>query len=402
MHTSTPTRESVFPNGVSRRSIWRSTLFVSNCLFLILFCAQSAGTTFGTGTDWTAIVAQARMVAVTRQGSGLCNSVAFSQIPGHRDLFVGRLKENTGPDGCSGDNWALALFEMNWKDSELRFVRYLLRPPFPIPGDDRVIQSVYDPYAVGFKGEVWVAFECAAPGSVSSCIGPLDLDRGIPVNRVSAPASGGPESKSDAWSVSASDPKLLVFRGHLYLYWTVIRSDEHRWIDGTTRGVELIEDDSPQKRLWAKNAVGRRMRANDTQLTAEVWSPTANDALSNSIADVFGVYTAGNAIFAVAGLGGSGKAPGEECLTPEGNSFGCFRLAISRASEPLESHAFNGSSVHAVGFPGNPQEYSRIIEGPDGGLFMMGAYLDPPERYAAQYQGHTLRRGLFLYPISVR
>jgi hypothetical protein len=401
MHTSTPTRERTFPT-VSRRSISRRTLFVLSCLFPIFFCAQSAATALRTGSDWTAMLAQARMVAVTRQGSSLCNSVAFSQIPGDRELFVGRVLENTGPDGCSGDNWALALFEMNWKDSELRFVRYLLRPPLPIPGDDRVIQSVYDPYAVSFKGEVWVAFECAAPGSVSSCIGPLDLERGIQVNRVSAPASGGPKSKSDAWSVSASDPKLLVFRGHLYLYWTVIRSDEHGWIDGTTRGVELIEDDSPQKRLWSANAVGQRMRASDTRLTAEVWSPTANDALSNSIADVFGVYTDGNAIFAVAGLGGSGKAPDEECLTPEGNSFGCFRLAISRASEPLESHAFNVRSVHAVGFPWNPQEYSRIVEGPDGGLFMMGAYLDPPERYAAQYQGHTLRRGLFLYPISVR
>ena len=362
--------------------------------------AESRDIQIATGVHWHASAGDAQMVSVTKDGGGLCNSVSFSQIPGHLDFFVGRWKENINPDECSGNNWAIALFEMNWDKRELRFVRYILRPPFTIPGDGRVVQSVYDAYAVEFNGEIWIAFECAAPDSVSACIAPLDLQNGIAVARISVPVSGGPRTNTEGWRVSASDPKLLLYRRHLYLYWTVIRSDDHGWIDGTTRGVELAED-LREKRLWVRNSIGRPVRSSDRRLTAEVWSPAPDDASSDSFTDIQYILTNGKDIFAIAALGGHGEAPGEKCLNPSGDSFGCFRLVISKASEPLRNHIFNNSSVDIVGFPENPQEYSRVAQGPAGKLFLMGMYLDPPEKYAARYRGHTIARGLMLYPIAV-
>jgi hypothetical protein len=362
--------------------------------------AESRNIQIATGRPWRASASDAQMVSVTKDGGGLCNSVAFSQLPGHLDFFLGRLKENIGPDKCSGNNWAIALFEMNWDKKELRFVRYILRPPFAIAGDGRTIQSVYDAYTIDFNDESWITFECAAPESVSACVAPLDLQNGVEIARVSVPVSGGPKSNTEGWRVSASDPKLLVYRRHLYLYWTVIRSDDHGWIDGTTRGVELAED-LPERRLWAHDSIGRPVRSNDEKLTTEVWSPTPGDPSSDSFVDVFDIFAHGTDVFAIAALGGHGEASGEKCLVPSGNTFGCFRLVISKASHPLQNHIFNTGTVDTIGFPENPQEYSRVVQGPNGKLFIMGMYFDPPGKYAARYQGHTLARGLMLYPISV-
>lgn len=386
---------------MSNNVIARTLLLVALTTLGILG-APAFAVDLGTAHDWKAITSDAHSVNVTKDGSGLCNSVAFSQIPGHTDLFLGRLKENTGPDGCSGNNWAIALFQMDWDKKELHFIRYVLKPPFSIPGDGRTINSAYDPYAIQFKGEIWAAFECAAPDSVSSCIGPVSLEKGMDVSRISVPASGGAKTTSEAWRVSASDPKLLVFRGHLYLYWTVIRSDEHGSIDGAVRGAQLVEDERQPRRLWVKEAAGHGARADDGTLTVETWGPTPDDPLKNSFVDLFGIYTNGNDIVASAGIGGRGTAPGEQCFTPSGTSFGCFRLTISKVSDPLGHDALNAGEVHLDGFPANPQEYSRVVEGPKGTVFMMGMYFDPPKKYAAQYQGRLIPRGLLLYPISVR
>jgi hypothetical protein len=381
---------------------------VPSCLMLILagLCfsgqvsAESRNIPIVTGRHWHASPGDAQMVSVTRDGGGLCNSVSFSQIPGHLDLFFGRLKEGTGPDKCAGNNWALALFEMNWNKKELRFVRYILKPPFSIAGDGRTIQSVYDAYSIEFNDEIWIAFECAAAESVAACAAPLDLQNGVAVARVSVPVSGGPRSDTEDWRVSASDPKLLLYRRRFYLYWTVIRSDGHGWIDGTTRGVELAEEPR-ERRLWAHDSIGRTVRSSDMKLTTEVWSPTPGDASSDSFVDISDIFSNGKDVFAIAALGGHGEVPGEECLSPSGSSFGCFRLVISKAPEPLQNRIFNNAGVDMTGFPENPQEYSRVVRDPNGKLFMMGMYVDPPEKYAAKYQGHTLARGLRIYPISV-
>jgi hypothetical protein len=290
---------------------------------------------------------------------------------------------------------------MNWEKKELHYVRDILSPPFTIQGDGRVIQSVYDPFAIAFGGEIWMAFECATPQSTSSCIAPLDM-KGAVVTRVSVPVSGGPKTSEEQWGVSASDPKLLFFRQHLYLYWTVIRFDGQGWIDGTTRGTELVEDNLRERRLWAKDAVGQPVRSDDKKRTVEVLGLAPLDATSDTFADVFGIYTNDESVFAIAALGGHGTAPGEKCLSPLGSSFGCYRLEISRANRPLQNRAFNDGELSVVGFPENPQEYSRIVEGPNGKLFIMGMYFDPPEKYAAKYQGHTVPHGLRLYPISIK
>jgi hypothetical protein len=394
--------------SAKRLRLLETAIRLPSCLILILVSlffsgqvsAESRDIQLVTGHHWHASTSDAVTISVTKDGGGLCNSVSFSQIPRHPDLFLGRLKENTSPDKCSGNNWSIALFEMNWEKKELRFVKYILRPPFAIATDGRTIQSVYDAYSIEFNDEIWITFECAAPESVSACVAPLDLLKGVAVERVSDPVSGGPKSKTEDWRVSASDPKLLLYRGHLYLYWTVIRSGDHGWIDGTTRGAELAED-LRERRLWVHDSIGRPVRSNDGKLTTEVWSPTPGDASSDSFVDVFDILTTGKDVFAIAALGGHGETAGEQCLSPSGNSFGCFRLVISKASQPLQNHIFNKSNVDTVGFPENPQEYSRVIQGPNGKLFMMGLYLDPPDKYAARYQGHAIARGLMLYPISV-
>jgi hypothetical protein len=375
-------------------------LVLAGVFFSGLVSAESRNIQIGAGRIWHATASDAQFVSVTKDGGGLCNSVSFSQVPGHLDFFLGRLKENTDPDKCSGNNWAIALFEMNWNEKELRFVRYILRPPFTIAGDGRTIQSVYDAFPVEFNGEMWIAFECAAPESVSACVAPFDLQKGVEVVRISVAVSGGPKSNTEHWRVSASDPKLLSYRRHLYLYWTVIRSDDRGWIDGSTRGAELVES-LRERRLWAQHSIGRSVRSNDGKLTTEVWSPTTSDASSDSFVDVFDIFTNGNDVFAIAALGGHGEATGEQCLSPSGNSFGCFRLVVSEASGPLLNHIFNNRRVDMIGFPVNPQEYSRIVQDRNGKLFMMGMYLDPPEKYAARYQGHKFARGLLLYPVLV-
>lgn len=375
---------------------------VLNCFLIGAAYSETSGLPLGAAREWTANLDSAHRVDVTQDGAALCNSVAFSQVPGHRELFLGRVKENTNDNKCSGNNWALALFQMDWTKMDLHFVRYILKPPFTVPGDGRVINSAYDPYAIEFKGELWAAFECAASDSVSSCIGPVDLEKGMDNGRISLPASGGPKSNSDPWVVSASDPKLLSFRERLYLYWTVIRSDEHGWHDAAVRGAELVGNEGARKSLWLKDAGSRAVRSNDNKMTVATWSPSANDPLSDSVADVFGLYPNGNSIIASAGLGGHGKAAGESCLSPGGSSQGCYRLTIARASDPLARDAFSGADIHTVGFPENPQEYSRVVQSPDGSLFVMGMYMEPPAKYAAQYKGHALPRGLMIYPISVK
>jgi len=394
-----PEKELRIPEAATQLPTWLMLILVS-MFFSEQVSAESRSIQIGTGHSWYASASDAQMVSVTKDGGGLCNSVSFSQIPGQLDFFVGRLKENTGADKCSGNNWAIGLFEMNWDKKELRFVRYLLRPPFTIAGDGRTIQSAYDAYAIEFNDEIWITFECAAPESVSACVAPLDLKNGVEVARISVPVSGGPKSNTEDWQVSASDPKLLLYRRHIYLYWTVIRYDDHGWIDGTTRGVELTED-LRERRLWARNSIGLPVRSSDRKLTTEAWSPTPGDASSDSFTDVFDIFTNGKDVFAIAALGGNGEAPGEKCLSPSGHSFGCFRLVISKASEPLQNHIFNNRTTNYIGFPENPQEYSRVVQDPRGKLFVMGMYFDPPEKYAGKYQGHTVPRGLEFYPISV-
>src|ERR1700730_3554114 len=95
---------------VSTRLACHFTLILLHCVFASAICAEPSGISLGEGHDWTASTGSAQVVKVTKDGSGLCNSVAFSQVPGHRDLFLGRLKQNTSPDKCSGDNWSMGLF----------------------------------------------------------------------------------------------------------------------------------------------------------------------------------------------------------------------------------------------------------------------------------------------------
>ncbi len=89
-----------------------------------------------------------------------CNSVAFAQLPGNNEYFLGRqLINDTNGDGCAGTSWNLALYSMNWSTNVLTFDRYVLQPTVLVDGAS--LESAYDPTAAIIDNETWVAFECA-------------------------------------------------------------------------------------------------------------------------------------------------------------------------------------------------------------------------------------------------
>lgn len=156
---------------------------------------------------------------------GLCNSVSFHQIPGNGNYFIGRRLINTTTDGCSGSNWTLSLFQMDWSSHTLNRIRDVISLPVALTDQNATITSAYDPTVMSFNGELWMSFECvdtgASSGGVSSCLAPIssttfDVDTARMTVAVSAIQQ---TAFNDGYS--ASVPKLFQFGGTPYMYWSV-------------------------------------------------------------------------------------------------------------------------------------------------------------------------------------
>jgi hypothetical protein len=345
-----------------------------------------------------------------RAGAGLgalavaapgCNAVAFTQVPDMLDLFVGRkLNGADEQNGCAGKAWSLDLLRMDWNAHRLSVVQTILQTPASILGGRARLDSAYDPYAAKFRGEYWVAFECAGyeiPGA-SACMGPFDPrtpGNGIDLSRTYIVVYGRSSDPRDQFTYSASGPKLLVFGDRLYLYWTAVKywtppgRKDHQWLTIATRGMELVQDPSGKRLLWGKGANGP-VASYDPARNAEVWGVDPADPRSNQTADMFSTAVVGKVIYATAGLGGSG------CLTPLGTSSGCYRLAISVSTAPLGPHAFNQHLVPEDLLPANPQEYTRLFRQPSGEFCLMGQFLKPLPQSPAE---RSLPKGVHCIPL---
>jgi hypothetical protein len=77
-------------------------------------------------------------------------------------------------------------------------------------------------------------------------------------------------------------------------------------------------------------------------------------------------------------------------------------MEIARASQALGERIFNKGRFELKDLPSNPEEYSRIIEGPDGSKYVVGMYLPPPAKYAAKYTSRGVPKGLLIYPIQLK
>jgi hypothetical protein len=330
---------------------------------------------------------QNELTPITYDGN---NSVSFAQLPGQVNNFLGRYLL-----GQQGSNWAIANYTMSWtaQPEHLTFTGYAFLPPQTIVGG-HVVTTSYDATVASFGGEVWAAFECGGSGFIgaSTCVGPYNTTSGlIDPTRTTVAIDGQSAIPGDTYGYSASVPKLLAFQGNLYVYWTVVKQQlsNAAWVNLTSRGAQL-EETSGQ--MWVAGTTAT-ISSNDPARTIEVWG-LGTSSESNLTADMQGVFTDGQHVFATAGLGGN--AGGQTCLTPLVGNAGCYRLAISRSLSPLGPEIFsNGDQLGDDHLISNSQDYTRAFTAPDGSLNLMailyGASAGAPD---------PVTPGYYRYPVS--
>jgi hypothetical protein len=323
---------------------------------------------------------------------GTCNSNAFAQIAAHPDYFLGRRGSNGGT--CADfDPESLALFKMDWRTYTLNFERYVLKPPLEVSAGNEpvMVRSIYDPSVALYNGELWVAFECAAPRFIgaSACIGPFELDSGgIDPSRMTLVISAGSADPTSAYSYTAAVPNLITFNNRLYVYWSAIELHKatRHWERIAIRGVELVEETSGLRRVWASGSRGSAVASHDPSRNVEVLGPNPADAYSDQAADLKGAYAADGHVYLIASVGGRGPQRTEACTTAKGTSYGCFRMQVFRASVPLGGNVFT----------------SRLVA-PDGTLKIIGEFFNSPAGFT--YPPNTLHlespQALIIYPFDV-
>ncbi len=327
-----------------------------------------------------------------------CNSVAYAQIPSHLDMFIGRIQATDDPVHCAKGNpyWTLGLFRMDWASKELTLVKPLFMPPVRASSSIELITG-YDPHVVEFNGETWVGFECAGHGikSVAVCIAPFDPETSkIDLDRLTVPIDGKPPLPPP-W-ISASVPKLLSYKGHLYLYWSVVEKDAQRHFvyAVTQRGAELVQESNGSRRLWVKNSGNVPVYTQDERLTVEVMKRPPQDDRSNYIADVMDVEAVNDLIIVLTAVGGTA---GAACRLPQDDSPGCYRLKITATKRPLALDGFSDMSFKGK-LPPNGQEYSRLFREPNGSYILIGHYFKPtPQNFGSDF----VPAGMLAYSIPL-
>lgn len=363
-----------------------------------------------------------------------CNATSFAQLPGNPSMFIGRrlvtiegkLAGVSGANDCSGgdpaneakgrpfNRWGLVLDRFDWKTHRFISATALLDTSIdPRTGQTHAlvtggpmrglrIRSAYDPTVALHDNTTYVAFECTVENGskfnvdqTSSCIsvydpntGKLDMDRTLVI-------LGG--IQKGAIGEVAAVPRLLAFKGRLYLYWSALKVGKAVINSSAVRGAELtVVNGIPQ----IKGAVGM-VRPFDP-LSTEVWT-LGRDKMSNQIANLMGFWVDGDSIIAFAALGGRG------CNDPLGKVRGCYRLAAKRSSAPLGQNTFGGGDDVDLGLPTNPQEYAALVVDPQGRRWLMGHFIRPPSNGfadripappAAYWRTNKRQSALVLVPIK--
>lgn len=377
-------------------------------LYLNLIPAWAQSPNDFLGRDGTAIT-------VTKGNSPVdhtCNAVAFSQIPGQTDYFIGRAHDYAppgSPSKCvpnrppSGITW-LALFKMDWQAHTLNYVREVLVPPVEIAGAGGrtvLLRNAYDPSVIAYNEEIWVAFECGGVPmrGISSCMGPLDARTyTIDPRRISTIVEGGPTGTG--YIYSASVPNLFVFHNRVYVYWSAIQVDAEskKWLTCTVRGMQLVQDSSRLGRFWGLGSVGQPVPSYDPSLNVEVLGLNPSDPISDQCVDMKGVYAGANDIYVAAALGGKGPAGTQNCLGAGGDSYGCFRLQIFHTSSPLGPHILNRQPLRSPSLPLNPTAYDRFFIDNRRQLSIMGQFYPPHGDY---HEANVVPPGMRSFPIAL-
>jgi hypothetical protein len=338
-----------------------------------------------------------------------CNSTVFAQIPGHRDYFLGRIRGNGGP--CPSSQRELpgvALFQMDWSSHTLNFRRVVVQPSTMISAGRKPtrIHHAYDPSVAAYRGELWVAFECAT-GASSTCVGPLDWNTGtIDPRRITEAVRGVDADPRSGFAYTASTPNIFVFGGRLYVYWSAIkiRKADHNWEQITIRGMELREEPAGLRRMWGAGSGEAPVAAYDPARNIEVAGLDPADPYSNQSIDIKGVYIDENNIYLMTSLGGKGPGEAATCVNGRGTSHGCWRLQIFRSSNPLQPDGFNRHPLIAPKLPLNPASYQRSFVAPDGTLYVVGGFKNPADnRRVANMLYVPSKTGSFViaYPLPV-
>jgi hypothetical protein len=350
---------------------------------------QASGYPCGASQTCNNGACQSAATTVTIPG---CNAPSYAQLPGNGNaLFVGREQnaQLSSPPACTGtSSWHLVLSTMDWSASppSLSITNHALFAT-PSPGvtiaSGQTIFTAYDATVMSYGGEEWVAFECAFSGgqTVSSCVGPL-VETGSPSSWYVDPARTTVVVSGTSIN-SASVPKLLVFQGTPYLYYTTVTFSNGSWTGAPTRGVQLQESSGANGNvIWpagmtsAVSALGAA--------TVEVFSLDPLDPISSGYADGSGVYTDGTYVYMLAGLGGdvsNGCVLASGGLNP--NVAGCYRMAVGRASTPLAVHGFNEYRIPEYLLPDNASQYPRVVVDGSGELEVMGSFYTTPTNVPA-------------------
>jgi hypothetical protein len=376
-------------------------------LLLVAFALALAGTSRADAqpaTGPTIGSGQAEPITVvSSDGTPICPNFSFSQVPKSPNLFVSKLRQNKDGRLCAGEQ-TLALFQFDWRTHVMTLLHTLMSVPLEHGG--YTIANAYDPYVAAFAGDVWVAFECVGPHipGTSACIATLAPDYSrIDTSRLSNPIVGLDSNQKSPWWFSASTPKLLPFRGRLYLYWTAIqgeKAESHRWRSIETRGAELALDAAERGTLWVKGWSGKRLPSYTPGRNVAVMRPVAGDPYRDMSVDTEGLFVQDDAIIVLSSVGGSGPDGRQPCTKPLDRSPGCFSLFITRTTAPLERDSFSRQVATAPTLPSNPMEYPRIVTGPDGRTFLM-ATMHPVAVAPAPGYGPALPKGYLLMPMPL-
>jgi len=385
------------------------------------------GPTANTGIHTFLGQSNRRYIPMPDQEGG-CNSDAWYQIPGYPNLFAGRYIES---DRCITDGsvpnglMTLGLAKMSpgtqgfaWvKKPLLSYTQSATVPSgdgntYTVPAqtiqDGYIIYTAYDPSVISYDGELWVAFECAYVGAhaADSCMGPLITNGDttgahwyVDPTRTTVVVSDGSGNPYDVYAHAASVPKLVVFQGSVYLYYSAGRFfGDEGGIDINVRGAKLWQVAGSAGKVFRVNGLYQPAFAYDNSTSIEVMGANPEDPLSNRVADAFGAYTDGTYIYLTGAVGG-----GTGCAGLGGTAPGCYRLSIARSATPLTYHAFNAFRVPDKDLPVNPQEYTRQLIVSPGDSYFMGNYFESLPGYNTQNAippSTTSVHGMWMYPAN--
>lgn len=320
------------------------------------------------------------------------NAPALWQDPINPHLFWGRkhfhTPNNPGEDPNDESTWkfwGLALYRLDVTNTKINFIRYVSPPNITTRISSRlnnnalVLHSAFDPSIMDYNGTKYIAFECHGinfQGSSNSCIGEVGSDgRLIPERtRVIVKGLNFNEDK-DEFHSSGSVPKLLKWKGRVYLSWSAVRqnrslSDIASFQSITTRGMEIVLG---RDGMWhPADTAGSSAEHDPAYSNGPNTTELLGRANGQATADLFSLFPIDDRhLISTAAVG--------RCTRP----IPCYNFSIRhRESAPENILSARAINTHPplilANLPPNTHEYIRPIRTSDGRLALLGKYLNNP------------------------